>query len=142
MNPEASWPSTMHKVLMPDHASARRDLDSETFRRYGHQMVEWIAAYSARDALALPASPLAPEAARQMLRERSLEERSELAVIFSDLEALLIPALSEKQTASAKGGLTPMASRLTILADFLGSALAASAPAGWQAERTQQMLEQ
>jgi aromatic-L-amino-acid/L-tryptophan decarboxylase len=84
----------MHEPAYPDGAGVTGDLDPETFRRYGHQVVDWIAEYL-RDPERFPVlARVKPGELRAALPPAAPEPAESLDAIFRDFERLVVPGVT------------------------------------------------
>ncbi|HEY7347079.1 MAG TPA: aminotransferase class V-fold PLP-dependent enzyme [Ktedonobacterales bacterium] len=70
------------------------DMDPEAFRRYGHQLIEWVAAYLA-DMTAYPVlSKAAPGAIKAALPDTPPRAPESMAAILEDFERVIVPGIT------------------------------------------------
>jgi len=70
------------------------DFDAETFRRYGHQVIDWIATYLAHPERVPVLARVKPGEIRAALPPAAPEEPESLDAILADFERLVVPGLT------------------------------------------------
>jgi aromatic-L-amino-acid decarboxylase len=95
----------------------------DEFRRAGHELIDWIAAY--REGLAgLPVwSSVRPGAIRAQLPAAAPEEPEPFAAVLADLERVIAPGLSHWQHPRFFGYFPANAALASVLGDLLSSGL-------------------
>jgi aromatic-L-amino-acid decarboxylase len=117
------------------------DLDPEEFRRLGHAVVDWVAAYRA----GLPDRPVRPDVApgevRRALGELLPERPRPLDALLAELDRVVVPATLHWQHPAFFGYFPANASLASLLGDLLSGGLGAqgmlwsTAPAGTEVEQ-------
>src|SRR5580658_3241641 len=69
-------------------------VDPEAFRRYGHQLVDWVADYRQGIEHRPVMSPVAPGEIRRGLPARPPEGPEEFGAVLGDLERLILPGIT------------------------------------------------
>jgi len=106
-------------------------MDSNDFRRLGHEMVEWIAAYRER-LEALPVmSPLAPGEVKRQLPASPPEAGGGLEGILEELDRVVMPGISHWGHPGFFAYFPANADLASVLADMVSSGLGAVAMS-WQ----------
>ena len=96
---EPFWPMTTDwKHVLPldpaQHPAATGDMDPEAFCRYGHQIIDWIAAYLAEVGRYPVLSQNSPGALRRALPPHPPEQPEPMEEILSDVERRLLPGIT------------------------------------------------
>ena len=117
------------------------DLDPEEFRRLGHAVVDWVAAYRA----GLPERPVrpdvAPGAVRDGLGELLPDTPQPLDALLAELDRVVVPATLHWQHPAFFGYFPANASLASLLGDLLSGGLGgqgmlwSTAPAGTEVEQ-------
>jgi aromatic-L-amino-acid decarboxylase len=98
-------------------------LDSEEFRRLGHQLIDWIADYRTRiDRLPVMAQ-VEPGAIKARFPEAPPESAESLDQLFADLDRLILPGLSHWQHPRFFGYFPANAPLESVLGDYLSTGL-------------------
>jgi len=100
-----------------DHMSAAE------FRRRGHALVDWIAAYRERVGSLPVASPLAPGAVRAALPAAPPERGEPFEAVLADLERHILPGITHWQSPRFFAYFPSNAAEPSVLADLLSSGL-------------------
>jgi aromatic-L-amino-acid decarboxylase len=95
----------------------------EEFRRIGHQVVDWVAAYRARVAELPVRSAAAPGSVREQLPAAPPESPESFESIFADLERILVPGLSHWQHPGFFGYFPSNGELSSVLGDYLSTGL-------------------
>src|SRR5438477_7888128 len=74
--------------------SATGDMDAETFRRYGHEVVDWIANYLANAGQYPVLAQVAPGEIRRALPAQPPEKPEPMQQILEDFEKQLMPGIT------------------------------------------------
>ena len=106
-------------------------MDTQEFRRLGHQMVEWIAAYRERLEDLPVMSPVAPGAIRAQLPASPPEQGGGLAAALEDLDRIVLPGITHWTHPGFFAYFPANADLASVLADLVSSGLAAQAMS-WQ----------
>jgi len=102
-------------------------LDIETFRRYGHEFVDWIADYL-RDIERFPVlSPLKPGEVRSRLPEDPPETAEPMDRIFADFREIILPGIAHWQHPGWHAYFPANNSPASILAEMLTAGLGTQA---------------
>ncbi|HEX6896348.1 MAG TPA: pyridoxal-dependent decarboxylase, partial [Bryobacteraceae bacterium] len=104
----------------------------EEFRRYGHQLVDWIADYRARAAELPVMARTAPGAIRAQLPASAPEHPESFESILQDLEKIILPGLSHWQHPKFFGYFPSNGLPASVLGDFASTGLGALG-LSWQA---------
>ena len=104
----------------------------EEFRRYGHQLVDWIADYRARAAELPVMARTAPGAIRAQLPASAPEHAESFESILQDLEKIVLPGLSHWQHPKFFGYFPSNGLPASVLGDFASTGLGALG-LSWQA---------
>lgn len=70
------------------------DMDPETFRAYGHQIIDWIADYLANPDRYPVLAQVEPGQVRRQLPKQPPEELESMDAILKDLEQIIVPGLT------------------------------------------------
>src|SRR5262245_30675984 len=117
-------------------------MDPEEFRRYGHEIVDWIADYRARIETLPVMAASDPGAVRAQLPAEPPLDPEPFAHILRDMDAIVLPALSHWQHPRFFAFFPSNASLASVLGDYLSTGLGAlglswqSAPALTEVEET------
>jgi aromatic-L-amino-acid decarboxylase len=104
---------------------ATSDLDPEEFRRLGHAVVDWIAAYRAKLG-SLPVRPaVEPGWVRGQLPSALPEEPGELPALLDEVDRVVVPASTHWQHPGFFGYFPANASLYSLLGDMLSGGLGA-----------------
>jgi aromatic-L-amino-acid/L-tryptophan decarboxylase len=95
----------------------------EEFRRIGHELIDRIADYRAGIAARPVMSPNAPGALRAALPGQPPQHAEPFAAIFSDLDALIIPGVSNWQHPNFFGYFPANSELSSVLGDYLSTGL-------------------
>ena len=104
----------------------------EEFRRYGHQLIDWIADYRARVAELPVMARTAPGAIRAQLPASAPEHPESFESILQDLEKIILPGLSHWQHPKFFGYFPSNGLPASVLGDFASTGLGALG-LSWQA---------
>jgi aromatic-L-amino-acid decarboxylase len=109
-------------------------MNIEEFRRFGHELVDWIADYRARaQAGEFPVmSKVAPGALRAQLPASAPQEAEPFEAIVQDLTRLILPACSHFQDPRFYGYFPSNGSLSAVLGDYVSTGLA-QLGLNWQA---------
>ena len=100
------------------------DLDSETFRRSGHQLVDWIADYLAGGLDDRPVlAQVEPGEIRRSLPASAPEQGEPMERILEDFERLLVPGLTQWNHPAFFAYFNSTGSAPGVLGEFLTAAL-------------------
>jgi aromatic-L-amino-acid decarboxylase len=117
-------------------------MDPEEFRRFGHEIVDWIADYRARVESRPVMAPVEPGAVRARLPVSPPDQPESFAAILRDVEAIVVPALSHWQHPRFFAYFPSNATLASVLGDYLSTGLGVlglswqSAPALTEVEET------
>jgi aromatic-L-amino-acid decarboxylase len=70
------------------------DMDAETFRTYGHQIIDWIADYLTHPERYPVLAQVEPGQIRRQLPEQPPEEPEPMAAILEDVDRVIVPGLT------------------------------------------------
>jgi aromatic-L-amino-acid decarboxylase len=98
-------------------------MSPEEFRRFGHQLIDWIADYHTRVGSLPVMSPAAPGEVRASLPTAPPEHPDDFAGVMRDVDGLLLRGLSHWQHPSFFGYFPSSTSPASVLGDFLSSGL-------------------
>ena len=109
-------------------------MNIEEFRRFGHELIDWIADYRARaQAGEFPVmSKVAPGALRAQLPASAPQEAEPFEAIVQDLTRLILPACSHFQDPRFYGYFPSNGSLSAVLGDYVSTGLA-QLGLNWQA---------
>jgi len=95
----------------------------EEFRKYGHQLIDWIADYRANIAERPVMSRTAPGEVRTQLPQTPPENPENFDAIFADMDRIVMPALSHWQHPRFFGYFPSNGSLASVLGDYLSTGL-------------------
>ncbi len=98
-------------------------MDPEEFRRYGHELIDWIADYRIHVGDLPVRSPLDPGAVRALLPAAPPTKPESFEGIFRDLDAVIVPGLSHWQHPSFFGYFPGNNELASVLGDYLSTGL-------------------
>src|SRR5215470_12938343 len=98
-------------------------MDPSEFRRHGHALVEWIAAYLTESERYPVLARVAPGEVGRALPERGPEAGERFSEIFADFERILVPALTHWNHPGFFAYFPATTSASGVLAEFLSAAL-------------------
>jgi aromatic-L-amino-acid decarboxylase len=98
-------------------------MDPEEFRRFGHQVVDWIADYRARAAQHPVMSRVEPGQVRAQLPPSPPEAPEGFAAVLDDLERVVLPGLSHWQHPRFFGYFPSNGDLSSVLGDYLSTGL-------------------
>lgn len=113
----------------------------EEFRRFGHQLIDWIADYRANIAEHPVMARTAPGEVKGQLPTVPPEQPEDFAAIFRDLERVILPGLSHWQHPHFYGYFPANAALASVLGDYLSSGLGVIG-LSWQASPALTELEE
>src|SRR5262245_15919831 len=102
---------------------ARRDMDPEAFRKYGHQVVDWIAEYLADPGRYPVVSAAQPGEIRAQLPPAPPDDPESIARILDDFERLIVPGITHWNHPSFFAYFAISGSAPGILGEMLAAAL-------------------
>jgi aromatic-L-amino-acid/L-tryptophan decarboxylase len=100
-------------------------MNPEEFRKYGHQLIDWIADYRAHVEELPVRSRVEPGAVRAQLPSTPPQQPEPFEGIFSDLERIIVPGLSHFQHPSFFGYFPSNGELASVLGDYLSTGLGA-----------------
>lgn len=100
-------------------------MDPEEFRRFGHQVVDWVADYRARVATLPVMASVEPGSLRASLPQAPPEQPEPFEQVLRDLDEHLLPALSHFQHPSFFGYFPSNGELSSVLGDWLSTGLGA-----------------
>ena len=98
-------------------------MDPAEFRRHGHALVEWIAAYLSGSERYPVLPRVAPGDVRRAIPDQGPEEGERFDEIFADFERILLPALTHWNHPGFFAYFPATTSASGVLAEFLSAAL-------------------
>jgi aromatic-L-amino-acid/L-tryptophan decarboxylase len=98
-------------------------MSPDEFRRFGHQLIEWIADYRARVGDFPVMAQTAPGEIKAQFPAAPPETPEDFAAVFRDLERVLLPGLSHWQHPHFFGYFPANASFASVLGDYLSTGL-------------------
>jgi aromatic-L-amino-acid decarboxylase len=113
----------------------------EEFRRFGHQLIDWIADYRQGIADRPVMARTAPGEVRSQLPPNPPEQPEDFAAVFRDLEQVILPGLSLWQHPQFFGYFPANASLASVLGDYLSTGLGVLG-LSWQASPALTELEE
>jgi aromatic-L-amino-acid decarboxylase len=113
----------------------------EDFRRYGHELIDWIADYRTRLAERPVMSQVEPGAVRAMLPGAPPERGEPLENVLRDLERIVLPGITHWNHPSFFAYFPSNAGLASVLADLVSSGLGAQAMS-WQTSPAATELEE
>ncbi len=108
---------------MSDSARPPGDMDAESFRRYGHELVEWIADYLAHSERYPVLSPVRPGEVRDALPPRPPERPESFDAILADFERVIVPGITHWNHPGFFAYFGTTGSAPGVLGEFLSAAL-------------------
>ena len=109
--------------MSADGSDASAGMTADEFRRYGRQVIDWIASYWER-VEALPVqSPLAPGQLRKQLPPHPPERAEPFQRLLDDLDRLIVPAVTHWQHPRFFGYFPANVSPPAVLGDLISSGL-------------------
>jgi aromatic-L-amino-acid/L-tryptophan decarboxylase len=121
--------------------TATGDMDAETFRRYGHEVVDWIANYLSNAAQYPVLSQLAPGDIRHALPAKPPEEPESMQQILADFDKQLMPGITHWNAPGFMAYFSNTGSGPGILGEMLTAALNTNAML-WRTSPAATELEQ
>ncbi len=98
-------------------------MDPEEFRRFGHQVVDWIADYRARTAQHPVMSRVEPGSIRAQLPPSPPQEAEPFDAILEDLDRVVVPGLSHWQHPRFFGYFPSNGDLSSVLGDYVSTGL-------------------
>lgn len=95
----------------------------EEFRRFGHQLIDWIADYRTRVADYPVMSPLAPGAVRAQLPPVPPDQPEPFDAIIADLDRIILPGVSHWQHPHFYGYFPANSELASVLGDYVSTGL-------------------
>jgi aromatic-L-amino-acid decarboxylase len=95
----------------------------EDFRRFGHELIDWVADYRARMADRPVMSTVEPGALKAALPDGPPDGAEPFAAILADLDRLIVPGLSHWQHPSFHGYFPSNGELSSVLGDYLSTGL-------------------
>src|SRR5512146_582988 len=99
------------------------DMGAETFRRYGHELVEWIADYLNHSERYPVLSRVQPGEVREALPLRAPEHGEDFDAILADFERVILPGITHWNHPGFFGYFAITGSAPGVLGEFLSAAL-------------------
>src|SRR5579884_770139 len=113
----------------------------EEFRHFGHQLIDWVADYRAGIAERPVMARTAPGEVKSRLPTAPPEQPEDFAVVFRDLERLILPGLSHWQHPHFFGYFPANAAFASVLGDYFSTGLGVLG-LSWQASPALTELEE
>lgn len=109
-------------ALADEHQSMSGDMDAEAFHRYGHHIVDWMVNYlsTVEQYPVFPRS--APGDVMRNIPPHAPEQGEAMETILSDIYRVIVPGLTQWNSAGFMGYFSSTASAPCILAEMLESA--------------------
>lgn len=123
------------------HLSATGDMSPEEFRRYGYEIVDWIAQYLAETGKHPILSPVTPGAIRGMLPPHPNPGPESMDAILDDFKRIILPGITHWNMPGFMAYFNACASGPSILGEFLTSTLNVNAML-WRTSPAATELEQ
>lgn len=101
----------------------KHPMNPEEFRRFGHQLIDWIAAYRSNVAELPVRSRVEPGSIRAQLPATPPSQPEPFENIFKDLEQILLPGLSHWQHPNFFGYFPGNGDLSSVLGDYLSTGL-------------------
>jgi aromatic-L-amino-acid decarboxylase len=98
-------------------------MDPDDFRRFGYQVVDWIADYRARVAGRPVMARVAPGSVRAQLPESPPQQPEGFDAVLRDLESIVVPGLSHWQHPRFFGYFPSNGDLASVLGDYLSTGL-------------------
>ena len=98
-------------------------MDTEEFRRVGHQLIDWVADYRARVGDLPVRSALQPGAVKSQLPTEPPSKPEPFEAIFRDLDNIIVPGLSHFQHPNFYGYFPANSELASVLGDYLSTGL-------------------
>jgi aromatic-L-amino-acid decarboxylase len=116
-------------------------MNPEEFRKFGHQLIDWIADYRAHVADLPVRSQVSPGDVRAQLPATPPQQSEPFEGIFNDLEQIILPGLSHFQHPSFFGYFPSNGELSSVLGDYLSTGLGALG-LSWQSSPALTELEE
>jgi aromatic-L-amino-acid/L-tryptophan decarboxylase len=116
-------------------------MTSEEFRRFGHQLIDWIADYRTRIAERPVMAQTVPGEVKAQLPASPPRQPEDFAAVFRDLERIIEPGLSHWQHPRFFGYFPANAALASVLGDYLSTGLGVLG-LSWQASPALTELEE
>jgi aromatic-L-amino-acid decarboxylase len=113
----------------------------EEFRRFGHQLIDWIADYRTHLAERPVMARTAPGEIKSQLPAAPPEQPEDFALVFRDLERVIVPGLSLWQHPQFFGYFPANSALASVLGDYLSTGLGVLG-LSWQASPALTELEE
>jgi len=98
-------------------------MDPEEFRRFGHQVVDWVADYRARAASHPVMSRVEPGSVRAQLPASPPDQPEGFEAVLRDLDEVVLPGLSHWQHPRFFGYFPSNGDLSSVLGDYLSTGL-------------------
>ncbi|HEY7311936.1 MAG TPA: pyridoxal-dependent decarboxylase [Gemmataceae bacterium] len=116
-------------------------MTADEFRRFGHQLIDWIADYRTRLADLPVTARTTPGEVKAGLPAAPPEQSEDFAAVFRDLERAIVPGLTHWQHPRFFGYFPANAALASVLGDYLSSGLGVLG-LSWQASPALTELEE
>ena len=131
----------VHSYMFINIEEKEIPMNPEEFRKYGHQLIDWIADYRAHVADLPVRSQVKPGAVRAQLPSTPPVRPEPFEGIFGDLEQIILPGLSHFQHPSFFGYFPSNGELSSVLGDYLSTGLGALG-LSWQSSPALTELEE
>ncbi len=108
---------------MTDQTRAAGDMDAESFRRYGHELVDWVADYLSHSERYPVLSRVQPGDVREALPKKAPEHGEDFDAILADFERVILPGITHWNHPGFFGYFAITGSGPGVLGEFLSAAL-------------------
>jgi aromatic-L-amino-acid decarboxylase len=98
-------------------------LSPDQFRRYGHQLIDWIADYRERVALYPVMAPVEPGDIKARLPTKPPERPEDIQAVLADLDRIIMPGISHWQSPRFFGYFPSNAPLAGVLGDLVSTGL-------------------
>jgi len=109
-------------AFVPGSAPAKGDMPREDFRRFGHEIVDWIADYFERLEMFPVLSPNEPHALTDALPSEAPATGESFPQIFEDVEKLILPAVTHWNHPNFHGLFSTSTSSVGVFGEMLAAA--------------------
>jgi aromatic-L-amino-acid decarboxylase len=138
-DPGCRWSGKLN--MSSSFPTGENAMKPEEFRRFGHQLIDWIADYRAGIAERPVMARTAPGEVKSQLPAAPPEQPEDFAEVFRDLERIILPGLTHWQHPHFFGYFPSNASFASVLGDYLSTGLGVIG-VSWQASPALTELEE
>lgn len=131
----------MQELIDPVHLPATGDMDTEALRRYGYQVVDWIADYLAGEKIYPVLSKATPGAIQRSLPQSAPLQPEKMETILEDFDRFIMPGITHWNSGNFMGFFGLSSSGPAILGDMFDAALNVTRMA-WRTSPAATELEQ